>query len=190
MAQLVTEGYAPSGSDMQLLGDVDLLSQGKQAMAITDNFVAVANMEAAGIPYGAAPPPVEQEGDAPFIITWTDAFGVFSASEHPKEAMQFLAFLATEGNRLRAEADTLPLDMTQADAWAATNEGRRSTAEAIRLARGTVFVPGFYEITGGPMGDAYNQMIEGAEPQAAMDEAAAVIQDDLDTAWETWEQIK
>jgi multiple sugar transport system substrate-binding protein len=190
MAQLVSEGYAPSGSDMQLLGDVDLLSQGQQAMAITDNFVAVENMEAQGIRYGAAPPPVEQEGDEPFIITWSDAFGVFSESDHPAEAMQFLAFLATEGNRLRLEADTLPLDMTQAEAWAAENEGRQSVAEAIALARPVIFVPGLYEITGGPMGDAFNQMLEGADPQAAMDEAALAVQDGLDTAWETWESIE
>lgn len=190
MAKLVNDGLAPSGSDMQLLGDIDLLGQNKQAMSITDNFVAIASLEQAGIRYGAAPPPVEQRGDQPFIITWTDAFGVFSQSKHPKEAMQFLAFLATEGNKLRVEADTMPLDMVQADAWAASNEGRREALEATRLARGTIFVPGFYAITGGPMGDAYNAILEGTPPQEAMDEAAAAIQDELKKAWETWDQIK
>lgn len=193
MADLVANGYAPSDADMQLLGDVDLLSQGKQAMAITDNFVAVANMEAAGIPFGAAPPPVEQRGDKPFIITWSDAFGVFSQSDHPTEAMQFLAFLATEGNRLRVESDTMPLNMNMASdlGWDAKNDGRKETVQAISLARPVIFVPGIYEITGGPMGDAFNQIIEGSmEPQDAMDEAAAAIQADLDQAWETWDQIK
>jgi multiple sugar transport system substrate-binding protein len=190
MAQLVNEGFAPSDSDMQLLGDVDLLGQGKQAMAITDNTLAIASLEAQNIRYGAAPPPVEREGDEPFIITWTDAWGVFSESDHPAEAMEFLAFMATEGNALRLAADTLPLDMTQASVWAAKNEGRQSVAEAIALARPVIFVPGYYEVTGGPMGDAYNLIIEGTEPQAAMDEAATAIQDSLDKTWETWEQIK
>jgi hypothetical protein len=53
-----------------------------------------------------------------------------------------------------------------------------------------IFVPETYEITGGPMGDAYNAILEGTPPQAAMDEAAAAIQDGLDKNWETWEQIK
>jgi multiple sugar transport system substrate-binding protein len=192
LADLVREGAAPSGADMQLLGDIDLLSQQKQAMSITDNFVAVANMEAAGLRFGAAPPPVEQRGDAPFIITWTDAFGVFSESDHPQEAMKFLSFLATEGNRMRNDFDTMPLNMKLAEeiGWDSKNDGRAETLQAISLARSVIFVPGFYEITGGPVEDAFNAMIEGAPAQEALDEAAALIQDDLDTAWETWDQIQ
>ncbi|HMP38891.1 MAG TPA: sugar ABC transporter substrate-binding protein [Roseiflexaceae bacterium] len=191
MADLVTEGAAPSDSDMQMLGDVDLLSQQKQAMAITDNF-AIANMEAAGLRFGAAPPPVEERGDAPFIITWTDAFGVFSDSKDPQEAMKFLAFLATDGNRLRTEFDTMPLNMRLADelGWDAKNEGRAEAVQAISLARSVIFVPGFYEITGGPLGDAYNAIIEGMPAQEALDEAASLIQEDLDKAWVTWDQIR
>jgi multiple sugar transport system substrate-binding protein len=191
IAQLEKDGVAPSASDMQLLGDIDLLSQGKQATAITDNFVAIAGMEQAGIRYGAAPPPVEQKGDKPFIITWSDAFGVFSQSKHPREAELFLAFLATEGNRLRVEADTMPLDMTIAEDWATKNEGRREALTAIRLARPVIFVPNIYAFAGGPLGDAYSQILEGTKSsQEAMDEAADLLQSDLDKAWETWEQIK
>ncbi len=191
MAKLEKEGSAPSASDMQLLGDVDLLSQKKQAMAITDNFVAIGNMEQAGIRYGAAPPPVEQKGDKPFIITWSDAFGVFSQSKHPREAEQFIAFLATEGNQLRVAVDTMPLDMTIAESWAAKNEGRREALTAIRLARPVIFVPDIYSFAGGPLGDAYSQILEGTKtPQEAMDEAAKLMQSDLDKAWTTWEQIK
>ena len=86
MAQLVRDGVAPSSSDMQQIGDTNLLSQKKVAMEITDNIVAIPLLEAQNIRYGAAPPPVEQAGDKPFIITWTDAFGVFSQSKHPQEA--------------------------------------------------------------------------------------------------------
>lgn len=191
MAQLERDGVAPSGSDLQLLGDIDLLSQNKQAMALTDNFTVIANMEAAGIRYGAAPPPVEQKGDEPFIITWSDAFGVFSQSKHPREAQQFVAFLATEGNQLRVAADMMPLDMTIAESWAAKNEGRREALTAIRLARPVIFVPDIYSFAGGPLSDAYSQIVEGAKtPQEAMDEAAELMQSDLDKAWTTWEQIK
>jgi multiple sugar transport system substrate-binding protein len=193
LAKLVRDGYAPSDADMQLLGDVDILAQGKQAMAITDNFAAIASLEAQGIPYGAAPPPVEQDGDQPFIITWTDAFGVFSQSDHPREAQEFLAFLGTEGNKLRVEVDTLPLNMKLAQElkWDAKNDGRKESLQAIQTARPVIFVPGFYEITGGPAGDAFNAMVEEtSSPQEAMDAAAQQIQDGLDKAWETWEQIE
>ena len=192
LAQMVKDGSAPSSSDMELIGDTDILAPQKQAMASTDNFVAIAALEAQGIRYGAAPPPVEKEGDKPFIITWTDAFGVFSQSDHPAEAMEFIAFLATEGNRLRVEFDTFPLNMKLAEElnWAGENPGRKEALQAISLARPTIFVPGFYEITN-PLGDAFNLIVEGqATPQAAMDEAAVQIQDSLDKQWETWEQIK
>ncbi len=109
LAKMVVNGDAPSTADMQMLGEVDLLAQQKRAMAITDNLV-IATLEAQNIRYGGAPPPVEQKGDKPFIITWSDAFGVFSESKHPEEANTFLAFLATEGNRLRVEFN-MPLNL-------------------------------------------------------------------------------
>ncbi len=193
MAQLVRDGVAPSSSDMQQIGDTNLLSQKKVAMEITDNIVAIPLLEAQNIRYGAAPPPVEQAGDKPFIITWTDAFGVFSQSEHPQEAKDFLAFLATEGNKQRLEAtDVVPLNTSLATQlnWGAKNDGRKEVLQALGTARPTVFVPGFYAITG-PIGDAFNLIVEGQSSATdAMNEAALQVQDGLDKAWTTWDQIK
>lgn len=192
LARMVKDGNAPSSADMQALGDTDILAQKKQAMALTDLSV-LATLEAQGIQYGVAPPPVEKRGDKPFIITWTDAFGVFSQSKHPKEAMQFVSFLATEGNKLRVQVtNTMPLNLTLADQlnWAGENSGRKEAVEVVKLARSSVFVPGFYEING-PLDDAFNAIVEGQkQPQEAMDEAAAQVQDSLDKAWETWDKIK
>jgi multiple sugar transport system substrate-binding protein len=192
-AKMVKDGSSPSAADMQAMGDADLLTQGRMAMAITDNFVAINNLEQAGIRYGAAAPPVEKKGDRPFVITWSDAFGVFSDSKHPKEAMEFIAFLAQEGNKLRiTTGNALPLDMKVAEDanWAGQNEGRKESLQAIQLARPTIFVPGYYEISG-PLGDAYDAIVDGQKsPQAALDEAAEAVQDSLDKQWETWEQIK
>jgi multiple sugar transport system substrate-binding protein len=192
LAKMVKAGSAPSTADMQALGDTDILAQKKQAMALTD-LTVLATLEAQGIKYGVAPPPVEKKGDKPFIITWTDAFGVFSQSQHPKEAMEFVSFLATEGNKLRVQVtNTMPLNFVLADQlnWAGENPGRKQAVEVVKLARSSVFVPGFYEING-PLDDAFNAIIEGQkQPQEAMDEAAAQIQDSLNKAWETWDKIK
>lgn len=192
MAQMIKDGTAPSTSDMQQLGDVDVLAQKKQAMTIIDNTV-ISTLEAQGIRYGAAPAPVEQKGDKPFVISWTDAFGAFSQSKHPKEALEFLAFLGTDGNQLRETvANALPLNLVLATKtnWTGTNEGRKEVLEVIKLARPTIFVPGFYEITA-PLNDAFNSIIEGQkQPKEAMDEAATQVQDNLDKAWDTWNKIK
>jgi multiple sugar transport system substrate-binding protein len=192
LAAMVTDGSAPSSSEMQLMGDADILAQGRQAMTITDNLVAIRALEAANIPYGAAPPPVEQRGDPPYIPTWTDAFGVFSDSKQASAAMEVVAFLATEGNRLRLETEqAMPLNMKVATEqnWAGENAGRQSALEATMLARPGIFVPAFWDVTA-PLEDAYNQILEGVEPQAALDEAAPVMQDNLEKAWETWDQIR
>ena len=111
MSGLVRDGYAPTGSEFQLLGTEDLLATGQVAMAISDNLVAIEALENAGIDWGAAPVPVESAGDPVYVASWTDQVGVFAESENPEEAKEFVAFVATEGNELRVEvADQLPLD--------------------------------------------------------------------------------
>jgi ABC-type glycerol-3-phosphate transport system substrate-binding protein len=192
LADMVKRGNAPSSTEMQTLGEANLLAQGRQAMAITDNFVAISDLESQNIRYGAAPVPVEKKGDAPFVPTWTDGFGTFSQSKHPAEAISFLHLLATEGNNLRLGLGALPLNMKLADeqGWARKNDGRKETLEATMLARGTIFVPGFWDVTA-PLGDALTQVVEGQKTaKVALDEAAPAMQDSLDKAWETWEQIR
>jgi multiple sugar transport system substrate-binding protein len=192
LAGMVRDGVAPSGTEMQTLGDVNLLALGRQAMTITDNFVAVQTFEANNIRYGAAPLPVERKGDAPFVPTWTDGYGVFTASKHPAEAQLFLHYMATEGNKLQLELGALPLNMRLAESqnWAGENEGRKEALQATALAKGTIFVPGFWDVTA-PLGDAFGLIVEEQQTaKEALDEAAASMQDSLDTSWETWESIE
>ncbi len=62
--------------------------------------------------------------------------------------------------------------------------------ETVKLARPTIFVPGFYEVTG-PLEDAFNAMVEEQrDPKEALDEAATQVQDSLNKAWETWDRIE
>jgi multiple sugar transport system substrate-binding protein len=192
MSALVRDGYAPTGSEFELLGTEDLLAAGQVAMAISDNLVAIEALETNGIDWGAAPVPIEAGGAPVYVASWTDQVGVFASSEHPREAKEFVAFLGTVGNELRIEvADQLPLDSATpgAETWAGESEGRADVMEAVALARGAVFVPGFWDVTS-PLWDSYDAMVAGdVTAQAGLDEAAPIVQENLDGAWETWEAI-
>jgi multiple sugar transport system substrate-binding protein len=192
LTDMVKNGYAPSEADSALIGDVDLLCTNQMAMNIIDNIIAIKNCEEANINWGAAPTPVEQKGDQPWVSVWTDSMGVFTGSKHPQEALEFLAFSAVEGNQLRVEFGSYPLNNRVAkDAnWAGDSVGRNEALQAIGLAHGSTFVPGFWDATGGEW-DAFNFIVEGSKtPKEALDEAAALGQEQLDKAWETWDAIK
>jgi multiple sugar transport system substrate-binding protein len=191
LSQMVKDGHAPSSSQMQAMGEADLFAQKKAAMTIGD-FSALATLENEGIQYGVAPVPAPKD-TKPWVPVWTDSFGVFTQSQHAQEAKEFLAFLATEGQRLRVTvAGDVPLDNALADElnWAGNHAGRKQFLEVIKLARPGVFVPGFWDVTS-PLNDAFTAMVEEDKPaKEALDEAAPQMQDSLDKAWETWEQIK
>jgi multiple sugar transport system substrate-binding protein len=191
LAQMVKDGSAPSSSQMQAMGETDLFAQKKAAMTIGD-FSALATLENEGVQYGVAPVPAPKD-TKPWVPVWTDSFGVFTQSQHAQEAKEFLAFLATEGQRLRVTvAGDVPLDNALADElnWAGNHPGRKQFLEVIKLARPGVFVPGFWDVTN-PLNDVFTAIVEeGKSAKEALDEAAPQMQDSLDKAWETWEQIK
>ena len=191
LTTMTKEKVAPSESDFQFFGNTEILATSQQAMAITDNVEAIPLLEQAEVDWGAAPTPVEQAGEPPFVSAWTDQFGVFAGSENPEAAKEFIAFLSTEGNRLRSErADALPLDSTVAEEtdWAGQSEGRRETLEVVKLSQDEAFVPGFWEVTT-PLWDAFALIVEGEmTAQEALDDVAPKMQDSLDRAWQTWEE--
>ena len=196
VANLVIEGYAPSGSIMQTLGtegSEDLFQQGKLAMTIGSSAELQA-LEAAGIDFGVAPIPIEQAGDPPFASVWTDGFAVFSGSDNPEEAMEFLAFLGTEGQRLRVEVTgEPPLSAAAAEeyGWAEQGnaEAREQFLQVIGRAGSGIFVPGYWDVVS-PLEDAFNLIVDGeATASQILDEVAPRMQDSLDQNWETWDQI-
>jgi multiple sugar transport system substrate-binding protein len=197
LADMVIQGHAPSSSMMESLGterSEDLFRKGQLAMVIGD-FAQITDLEAAGIDYGVATLPVEQAGDTPYLPMWTDAISVFSDSDHPTEAAEFVAFLGTEGQRLRVEVTGQPPLSARAAAeyhWAeqGNTAGRQQFLEVIGTGSPLMFVPGFGDVTA-PLGDAFN-LIAGGEATAAetLDEVAPRMQDSLDQSWQTWEQIE
>lgn len=192
LAKMVRDGIAPSESDFELFGDEDMMTTGQLAMSITDNVAAVPVLEAAKVDYGVAPVPVEQEGDPPWVGSWTDQWGVFSESENAEAAKEFVAYVGTEGNRLRAErGDTLPLDLevAQETGWAGANEGRQQMIDVIGLASPPVFVPGYWDVTD-PLWDTFALIVEGdGTAQQRLDEAAPDMQETLERSWQTWDDI-
>jgi multiple sugar transport system substrate-binding protein len=196
LGNMIAQGYSPSGSIMQSMGtqgSEDLFQQGKLAMSIGD-FSQISDLDEAGIDYGVATLPVEKAGDPPHLSVWTDGLAVFSDSAHPAEAQEFLAFLATEGQRLRVEVTGEPPLSAAAAAeygWVdlGNTEARKQFLEATQVSGSNFFVPGFWDVVA-PLDDAFNQIAGGEITAAeALDAAAPRMQDSLDQAWETWEQI-
>jgi multiple sugar transport system substrate-binding protein len=190
LTTMVRNRLAPSESDFQFFGNTEILATGQLAMSVTDNVEAIPLLERAGVDWGAAPTPVEEAGQPPFVSAWTDQFGVFQGSDNPEAAKEFIAFLSTEGNRLRSKRDdALPLDSTVAEEtkWAGQSDGRRETLEVVKLAHGETFVPGFWDVTA-PLWDSFALVVEDEmTAQQALDEVAPDLQESLDRAWQTWE---
>lgn len=184
-----------TSADLSLAGSSanDMLASGQLAMAMADSPIAQPLLEAADVNWGAAPPPVEAEGDPAWVYTGSDELMALSGSDNLEEALQFILFWATEGNRMRAEAGGLPMNMRLAEEmnWAEGSEGRLELLAAINLGRSTVFVPTVWGAYG-EIAEAINSLMieDGIPAQEALDEIAPVIQDDLDQLWETWDTFE
>ena len=193
IGDMITSGTVLSDLDASTADPNDLLATGQLAMAVTDLIIAQSKLEAAGIRWGAAPPPVEQAGDLPWVYTGSDELGVFTGSAHPDEAKQFILFFGTEGNQMRIAQDQLPLNMRMAEDqnWAGDSEARQEMFAAIQTSRPSLFVPDWPSVLQ-PLDDMLIGSIveDGVSAQDALDETAPVIQDDLDQAWETWDKIQ
>jgi ABC-type glycerol-3-phosphate transport system substrate-binding protein len=167
----------------------DYFAQEQLAMVITD-FQDLDKVEKAGIDYGstASPTPV---GEDPYFFVWTDSVGVMASTDHPEEAKDFIAFLTSRGQELRAEiSGDMPLDLAIAEEvnWAEGVAGREDGMEVLSHARTAVFVPNRWDVIG-PYYDAWDAVVGGEKTaQEALDDANAAIQENLDQAWEDWEE--
>lgn len=193
LAQMIKDKTAPSGTTMEAMGvgGAELFAQKKLAMAIGD-FSALATLEQQGINYGVAPVPAPK-GQKPWVPVWTDSWGVHTQSDHPREAQELVAFIASEGQRLRVQINgDVPLDNALAEEmnWAGTNPGRREFLQVIQLARPGIFVPSQWDVIA-PMDDVFAELVEGdGNAKEAIDGVVGQMQDRLDKAWETWDAIK
>ena len=191
-ADLARDGSVLTATEAGLsTADLDGLGTGGDGRRRHGDFQPL--LETAGIRWGAAPPPVESTEAEAWVYTGSDELGVFSGSAHPEEAKLFVTYWGSEGNRLRLEADGLPLNMRLAEEgdWAGDSEGRQEMLAAVQTARSTVFVPEWYFVYD-HLSEALNGLMieDGLSAQEALDEIAPIVQDELDENWETWEQIQ
>jgi multiple sugar transport system substrate-binding protein len=199
LSGMVKDGYAPSSSTLSSLGlwfdAADLMAQGKIAMQITDNFQGVELLEAQGIKYGVAPVPVENGDAAPWVPSWTDAWGIFAASDAQEAGYKFLKFTIENAGLLRAEVGALPLSVKDAEAtgWDSQGyaQGREDILDVVGLARPNIFVPGFWNVTW-VLEDAFIEISEAGDTtaQEALNDVASTMQEQLDLEWETWDSIE
>ncbi|MDH2443319.1 sugar ABC transporter substrate-binding protein [Amnibacterium sp. CER49] len=167
----------------------DFFAEGKLASVIAglDNLK---KYEKAGIHYGFAPVPT-QPGQVPYFSIWTDGIGVFKGSAHSAEAKEFVAFVATQGQRIRSEiTGDPPLDLKVASDinWAHGIPGRLQGLEILKHARPPVFIPDRWSVYG-PAFDAFGYVTSGKKTaQQAYTDAVPAVQDNLNKAWQVWDK--
>jgi len=84
-----------------------------------------------------------------------------ATSEHPDEAKELIAFLATDGGKLRFETTgDLPLDSKVAEEvnWANDLPGRPDILELAQHARPAIFIPNRWDVFG-PLSDAWGYLV-------------------------------
>jgi multiple sugar transport system substrate-binding protein len=194
LQELYDSGAVLTSAETSLVSADDLIATGQLAMTVGDSVILQPLLEANDIRWGAAPPPVEEAGQDPWVYTGSDELMAFAGGDHPEEAIEFVLFWGTEGNRLRFEREgALPLSMTLAEEldWAGQSEGRQEMLAAIQTARPTVFVPEWYFVFD-HLDEVFNGFMleDGMSAQEALDEIAPIVQDELDQRWETWESVQ
>jgi multiple sugar transport system substrate-binding protein len=168
----------------------DFFAKEQLAMVITD-FQDLDKVEKSGINWGSTAPPTP-EGVEPYFFVWSDNVAIFANTEHPDEAKEFIAYVATEGQRIRYEQDgEMPLDLAIAEEvnWAKGVPGRQDGLDVLSHARPLVFVPNRWDVVA-PFYDAWGLVVGGeASAQEALDDAAPAMQENVDKAWEDWEDL-
>jgi multiple sugar transport system substrate-binding protein len=191
LAALGEDEISPLPAESELVSPADMLGTGDVAMAITDMEYGAIALASAGYKWGAAPPPVEQAGDDSFVFVGTDKYGVFKDGANTAAGKALVAYIATEGNRLRIEAsDQPPLDASMLDQWAGDDPGRQEVVKVLSTSTEPgLFVPGFWEVTA-PLSDLFAQTANGeGEAGPAIADITPTLQERLDREWETWDAI-
>ena len=142
-------------------------------MSFEDNF-QIGDLLEQGVNVGIAPLPVESAGEPAFVPSWTDAWSTFVTSEHPEQALDFITFMAKEGNMLREAGGAFPLDQQVAkDAdYAADSPAKQQMLDVMGLTNPIPFVPGWFTVFG-QLEDTFPQIVENGDAAAALHDVAA-----------------
>ncbi|GAB2831931.1 ABC transporter substrate-binding protein [Microbacterium insulae] len=188
LADMVADGVSPSAGVLDALGGglgSSLFVDGRVAMMITDNF-AIDLLEEAEMNYGIAPTPIVA-GNEPWIVSWTNGFGIPRGAENRDEAAKFLAYMAQEGQTIQAEFGIMPTQLEVAQDWADTPE-RQQLFEVNSLIRTSVFNPNQWAWNG-PIIDAIAEANLGGPVEQLLGDAEPKAQQGNDTTWEQFDQV-
>lgn len=188
---LVRDRVAPSGSTMDAIGgESDLFALGKIAITGTD-FTEIDKYRQNGIDFGIAPF-YAVEGDEPVIDTFTAPWGTFTDSANQAAALEFLRYLATDGQRVRARVSPDPplrTSIAEEVAYGSDDPIKQQYLEVLSFARPQVFVPNGVEAW--DPGEVVRRMtIEGQTDSAPiLGPMVQSAQVEVDRVWQLWEDL-
>jgi multiple sugar transport system substrate-binding protein len=188
-AGLINDKLAPGPSVLDTITETDLFAQNKIAITWTD-FSAVPTYEEASIDFGLAPFFVVQ-GQDDFVDTWTAPWGTFTESKHPDEALSFLKFIATEGQKLQMQATADPplsTKVAQEAGYGKDDPIKEQFLTVLQNARAGVFVPPGEDVWD-PAEVLRLLTVEKQEAQPVLDDLATQAQESLDQVWANWEKL-
>lgn len=180
------------GSGGGALGsESDLFAQGKLAMTWSD-FTEATKYKENNIQFGIMPFFVPA-GAGPFVDVWTSPWGTFKDSKHQAEALEFLHFIATDAQYLRAKISSDPPLSTKVASeinWGKGDSVTEQYLQALSVAPGQPFVPPVPE-GAIPWEDVWAQMLEnpGSDVSPLLDDLATQSQTALDQAWKDWDAL-
>ena len=134
-----------------------------------------------------------QEGDT-FVETWTAPWGTFVDSPEQAVALEFLRFVATDGQRIRADVSPDPPLSTPVAEEVGYGQDDPIQAQYLEVleaaAKPQVFVPPGVEAWD-PAEVIRVLVDEGrTDIQAILDDQAARSQEELDEVWERFDAIE
>jgi multiple sugar transport system substrate-binding protein len=190
-AGLLRDKVAPSDAILEAAQESDLFAAGRLAITWTD-FTETPKYTANGIDFGIAPFFVIRDGES-FVETWTAAWGTFTDSKDQAIAMEFLRFIATDGQRLRTQVSVDPPLSTKVatDVGYGKDDPVKSAYLAVlsAAAKPQVFVPPGVEAF--DPAEVLRLLVEEkrTDTKAILDDQAARAQKELDKVWARWDKL-
>ena len=136
---------------------------GNAAMAITDMEACGPAMDGAKLSWGAAPPPVIDSGDTPYMFVGTDKYAALKGGKNNLGAQKFQVWLAKNGGKFRIEIGNPPLDSALLPEWAGDSPSGRQMAQVLALQTPSPFVPQVWDVSEG-IDDTYALSQMGRKP--------------------------
>lgn len=187
---LIRDKQAPSGSVLEAAAESDLFASGRLGITWTD-FTETPKYQENKIDFGLAPFIVIHSGDS-FVDTWTAAWGTFNDSKNKDAAIEFLHFIATDGQKLRPTISVDPplsSKVAQEVGYGKDDPVKAQYLEVLKSAKPQVFVPPGVEAA--DFAELMRLMtVEGkSDAKPLLDDMAQKAQKQLDQVWDRYDRL-